>query len=362
MTRQLVVERDMDFTSISRQNNINAIRYYLAICILMGHYCVLTGTSVVQLPRIFGGAGSFFAISGFLMFPSFAKNSDVKRYLRRRANRIFPPYFLIVIAAALLGVFVSSLSPSGYFSSAGFWKYLGANLSFMNFLCPDLPGVFDGGANRMPSVNGSLWTMKGEVACYLTIPVVFWMVRKKLVGMNRLLCVLMAFFGLMYALFRGMEINVDKSYNIAARQCMVMFLFYMGGFLNLHLDYVRRHWRPVMTVCAVLLLFDYVNKYWEVIDLPVYLYFIYDLVFIPIASGLMVIVCSVIGKWGSFLSRHNALTYEIYLFHYPVIQVLIYFGCVREFGFYPTLLLAIAVTSVLAFLAWKFIGSRFHAQ
>lgn len=350
---------DRNFNSISRENNINAIRYYLAICILMNHFCVLTGIDVVQLPRIFGGAGSFFAISGFLMFPSFEKNSDVGRYLKRRANRIFPPYFLIVLAAACCGVFISSLPFTQYFTSSGFWEYLAANLTFLNWLHPDLPGVFAEATNRVSSVNGALWTMKGEVACYLTIPLIFWFSRKGNIRMQTILGWLMLMLGGLYLVFQYFYLEGNQKADIIARQCIVMFLFYMGGMLNMHLADVRRYWRSIMGICGCLLLFEFVNKYWLLLTIPYGGGFVFHNILIPLATGLMVIVCSVTGRWGSLLAGHEPVTYEIYLFHYPVIQTLVYLGVIDKIGFYPGLLTAIALTSLFAYLAYRYVGSRF---
>lgn len=349
----------MGFSSISRENNINAIRYYLAICILMNHFCVLTGIDVVQLPRIFGGAGSFFAISGFLMFPSYAKKHDVKRYLRRRADRIFPPYFLIVLLAAILCVFVSSYSWTEYFTSSGFWKYLLANLSFLNFLAPGLPGVFDTYPNLEDQVNGSLWTMKGEVVCYLTIPLIFYCLKRHEWSVNRVLAMLMAICGTGYICFQFLS-SGQGAYDIAARQCMVMFLFYMGGWLNLHLSQIRKHWKPIVIICGTLLMYAYVDRYWKFVYLPDLLSFVIFSILQPLATGLMVIVCSVVGRWGRMLAHHNALTYEIYLFHFPIIQTLVHYGVVSQIGFYPALLLTIAITCALAWLSWRLVGSRFY--
>lgn len=167
----------MIFTPISKHNNMNVVRYYLCLCILMNHFNVLTGESLPMLPRIFGGVGSFFAISGFLMFPSFEKRPYLKSYFSRRAKRILPPYMLIVLLAAFGLCALSELPVKEYFTDVVVYKYLVANLCFMNFLVPSLPGVFT--ENIMTAVNGSLWTMKGEVVCYLMVPFVYNYIKKR---------------------------------------------------------------------------------------------------------------------------------------------------------------------------------------
>lgn len=341
------------FRSISRINNINAIRYYLAICILMNHFCILTDIRVLQLPRIFGGAGSFFAISGFLMFPSFAKNSDIKRFLKRRGKRIFPPYFAIVLVAAVACVFLSSLSPTEYFASPGFWKYLVANLGFMNFVAPDLPGVFTTATNTYSAVNGSLWTMKGEVACYLTVPLIFSMVRRHDLSMTKVLGWLMAVFGAAYLVLVALEFDGHPSYDIPARQCLVMFLFYMGGILNQKLDIIHKYAKIIIPVLGIYLLADYC------IDSFYHYNFISKIIAHhlvgPFATGLMVISCAVTGTWGKRLANHTALTYEIYLFHYPVIQTFITLGLIERLGFYTSLIAVIAIVAVMAILSHRYI-------
>lgn len=352
----------MEFHSVSRNNNINLIRYYLAICILTNHFCGLSGIDVVLLPRIFGGAGSFFAISGFLMFPSYEKRPDVKRYLRRRADRIFPPYFLIVFLAAVLCVFVSTLSPAEYFTSSEFWKYLAANLSFLNFLAPDLPGVFTDAANKLTAVNGSLWTMKGEVACYLTVPVIFWLCKRIKVAIPRLLEIFMAIFLILYLYFRVRIAGGHPDEEVEAKQSLVMFLFYMGGYLNHNLDIVWKYSKWLILICGTALMYRYINSNWLGIQEAPIPGLVFNHVILPLASGLMVIVCAMTGKWGHWLANHNAITYEIYLFHYPVIQTMLHFGCIDRLGFYPSLLLSIAITALMAWTSWHFIGIRFTSK
>lgn len=343
-----------NFNSISRENNINAVRYYLALCIMLNHFCVLTGFDTFQLPRIFGGAGSFFAISGFLMFPSFEKNSDTRRYLTRRARRIFPPYFLIVLVAAFVCVLFSDFSPKEYFLSSGFWKYLVANLSFLNFLAPSLPGVFTEATNNVSAVNGALWTMKGEVACYLTVPLIFLIVRRYQLSMRKTLTMLMAFFAVLYFFFQYRTITTSPGMEVAAKQCLVMLLFYMGAYLNSILPMLLKHARLLIILCGIILIGDYINASWPFIPeesrLPAFVHYCLK----PFVSGLMVICCSLTGNWGKCLAGHEAFTYEIYLFHYPVIQAFITLGWTERLGVYPSFVVIVLLVGVLAYLSCRY--------
>ncbi len=81
-------------------------------------------------------------------------------------------YVDVVSVAALTLLSFSSLSASQYFG-LGFWKYLGANLLFLNFLAPGLPGVFTSHLNY--AEDGALWTLKIEVVFYLCVPIIYYL-------------------------------------------------------------------------------------------------------------------------------------------------------------------------------------------
>lgn len=339
------------FHSISRKNNMNLVRYYLALCILVNHFASLTGIDIFQLPRIFGGAGSFFALSGFLMFPSYEKRPDPKRFLSRRARRIFPPYFLIVIVAAIGLSLISTIPLSVYFLDPGFWKYVGANLCFLNFLHPDLPGVFDNAPNITASVNGALWTMKGEVLCYLSVPIVYKAIRRSRRFCRNTLAVTVAVCAALYIIFT--RIN-GGSMEVLGKQFNVFMLFFLGALINLELPLFLKYRRHILVFNILLLGADYFSllEYIPVLGTA------YEVALSPFVTGSMVIICCLTGRWGWFLSGHNAVSYDIYLFHWPVIQLLVYFGFVAYAGAYTALMTAIAITVGFAFLSWHCIGSR----
>lgn len=336
------------FHSISRDNNMMVVRYYLSFCVLIAHTAVLTGLDLPWIQRGTVDVGCFFAISGFLMFPSFQKRPTLRHYVSRRARRILPPYVLIILLAALTLVSVSSLPWQAYFTDAGFWKYVIANLTFLNFLHPDLPGVFEGDQFVTNAVNGSLWTMKGEWVCYLSVPPVFWAVRRLgrrggwLLGAIAVAAILMRLFFLKLA-----ETSDGQLYNIIARQFgTLLVFFYIGAFINFYFDrFMRWKWAVLAFDIAVLAAADYLPFYTAVLQ--------------PVVAGSLVLWFSMVGHWGRFLARHDSVSYDIYLFHFPIIQLCVLWRLPEKLPAIGVLGVVAGVSVALAFASWNLVGRRF---
>lgn len=321
---------------------MNCVRYYLCLCILMNHFNVLSGASLPQLPRIFGGVGSFFAISGFLMFASYEKHNNLKGYFVRRAKRILPPYVFIVVLAAASLCFVSSLPAAEYFLNPGFYKYLVCNLFFLNFLEPSLPGVFD--TNLTAAVNGSLWTMKGEVICYLLVPFVFRFIKKHPKYCTTILSGIMLICFTFYMVLSIQGEAQRSIVTIISNQFRVFTFFFAGALINVYVkQFLRFKWGVLLAV-AVLMLLAQAN----------------DTLFLmlrPFSDSLLVIWCSLVGSWGVWASHRDSLSYDIYLFHFPIIQTLLATGVIAAIGNVAGLLISIILTVLLAIVSWNFIDS-----
>jgi len=157
------------------RNNFNALRTGLALTVVLFHLGLLSEAPALAplalLPAHFA-VQCFFFISGFLVTMSREK-STLGSYFAKRARRVLPGYWTAVLGAALA---LAPLSTFGtrYLTHAGLWRYLGANLAFANWLAPTLPGLFVGHPAG-PAVNGALWTIKIEVAFYLTLPALLWL-------------------------------------------------------------------------------------------------------------------------------------------------------------------------------------------
>jgi peptidoglycan/LPS O-acetylase OafA/YrhL len=160
---------------LSHKNNFDLLRFAFAFAVLLVHSHVLsTQPQLAFLARYLSAeiaVQGFFVVSGYLVFMSYEKSRTVGDYFGKRVRRIYPAYFAVVVGCALLGALVSSVPAAEYFS-ADLARYLAANLVFLNFLAPNLPGVFT--SNPMSEVNGALWTLKIEVMFYAAIPIIVW--------------------------------------------------------------------------------------------------------------------------------------------------------------------------------------------
>lgn len=326
---------------------MDAVRYVLAIMVIWAHFNDVFSIEPYYPLKINRAVGGFFALSGFLVFNSYLKSPSFWYYLKRRAARIIPSYSFIVLLCAFGLVALSSLSPAEYFSSPQLYRYLAANLTFLNFLGPTLPGVFT--HNVMPAVNGSLWTIKVEWCLYLSVPLIIWLLR-------RIKCRPMTLFATIYVLSCGYRLlfaylyarTGSEMYNILGRQFVGQLMYFIWGvILSFNIDKLLKHKWWVLAVCAVLEL--------TCTDLPGF-----EIIFDPILVVTEVLWLSLIGSWGKWLASPDNLSYDMYLYHMPVLQVL-WTVWLHDSALPLPLQFGICLTAtvILAAISWLMIGRRF---
>jgi peptidoglycan/LPS O-acetylase OafA/YrhL len=107
-------------------------------------------------------------MSGFLVTQSFLNSRSVLEYAGKRALRIFPALLVVVLLSMLvIGPVFTNLDLHSYFSNNEFYSYF-LNAGFI--VRYPLPGVFSDHVH--PIVNGSLWTLRYEAACYVLLAVI----------------------------------------------------------------------------------------------------------------------------------------------------------------------------------------------
>lgn len=335
----------MESVRIDRRNNMGLVRYFLALAVVVHHFNAIFGTGYIWPLSAYHAVGGFFALSGFLIYGSYMRSSSLKRYFEKRARKILPPYFFIVLACALLLYFtVDTCTGNDYFSWQ--WlKYVGANCVFLNFLCPTLPGVF--ADNAVPAVNASLWTMKIEWLLYASLPLAVWIVVKARWKMTWTAAVVILFSCCYRLWFRHLyEVTGNEVFLILSRQVFGQLSYFYCGIL-IYLNYerfIRYRW-AVATVGVALI----VGK-----DLiPFYAYFVE-----PLVLSVLVVWFSMVGKWGRWGGTDDNVSYEIYLFHWPVIQVLWQYREAIGLPDWGMLMLALTATAALACGCWFSFGKR----
>jgi peptidoglycan/LPS O-acetylase OafA/YrhL len=148
----------------------DAVRIGLALIILLWHcFPLVYGMERVDLfnskfyPVIISLVPMFFCLSGFLVAGSAIRTRSARVFLTNRALRIFPALTVeVFLSAVILAPLVTTLPLNEYFSSSSFYSYFGNIIGFIQF---KLPGVFE--QNPIPIVNGNLWTLLPEYYCYL---------------------------------------------------------------------------------------------------------------------------------------------------------------------------------------------------
>lgn len=318
---------------------MDLMRYFLALAVFVAHFGELNGFHFPFIISSFDAVGGFFALSGFLVYHGFERNRRLTHFIARRAERILPPYLFVVIGAALGLSLISSLPASEYFTDPGFWKYLTANIFFLNWLHPDLPGVFDSTNFAFSAVNGSLWTMKIEWCLYLSVPLVAW-TALKLRNRSKPLFLFIIVSSILYRFLftRLAETNPNPIFIILARQVFgQLSYFYIGALIYSCREWFCRHLAVLALIFIPLFIACRFIPYG-------------DILLNPFSVSVLVLDFSLVKRSLRWLQHRNNVSYEIYLFHFPVIQTAIALN-IPELGLPAAFAFSLASSVLLAIIA-----------
>lgn len=328
--------------------NMNLVRYFMAFGVLIAHYNILTGHDIPYPITPFERLGGFFAMSGFLMYPSFCKTMSAKKYIINRAIRLMPAYYFAVFFCAFGLSTISTLSYQEYFCSADFWSYLIANITTLNWLHPDLPGVFQGDEYVMSVVDGSLWTMKVEWTLSLSVPLVLLTIKR--FDLNKVYWLLgLVVLSYIYRLWLQnlYESTGKQIYAIMGKQFFgQLSYFYLGMIIYFIQDQVYKY-----------------KNYIILIGIPIYILTrnieYSNIILAPILLTLLTLSISML-PWNFSGSRSDMnLSYNIYLLHFPIIQLSIYWGINKapewlSFGF------VVLATLLLSLISYYLVERHFY--
>lgn len=314
---------------VRKANCFDFLRYFFAFFLILSHYLTLSEHDSVWFLAGSLRVKAFFVITGFLVTYSFLRrNCNLKSYAVKRFVRIVPAYLCTIMFCILLGCCISRLALPDFFSSAQTWRYAVANIFMLNWLEPCLPGVFEG--NSMQSVNGSLWSMKVESLFYVLVPMIIWLVGKA--GKHIVMAAVMAASVLFY--------------NILPVQLQYFTYFFGGMSMLLYFDSFMKFKYLIVSVAAL-------NEFILYSGIcPALNFTVQSLEPIFFTATLLFVAYNV--KPLNFMRRYDNITYGLFLYHFPVIQVFIYFG-LPEHHFWLSFFSITFVTAALAYMSWNWI-------
>jgi len=318
-------------------NRFDLIRLVLATAVFAYHAVALTALDPFgPLESHFALAAElsiqgFFIVSGALVAGSLARSQTLADYAGKRIRRLYPAYAAVILIPAAISLALT-------LDVAGVGRYLGANLVFLNFLAPDLPGLF--ADNRFTAVNGALWTLKIEVMFYLALPAIALLMR----AFGRAGWIVLA---LLYAGGEAWRhfVPVLLQHPLApdlARQLPGQMAFFASGMALWGLWDVAKA-RPLAFGAAGLLLLAASFAHPALMPLR--------------AAGLAGTIAAVAFLPGPALNaaRFGDVSYGVYITHFPILQVMVMAGVFVQLGFGAGFAIAALLVFVASFLLWHFV-------
>ena len=335
-----------------RDNGFTALRLALALAVVVGHSFELGGFGPDPLLRISGttlgelAVNGFFAISGFLVTRSLLLSSSLRSFALKRALRILPGLWVCLL---LTGLVLFPLldewrhardgAPLHAYTEA--IRYVFANV-FVRVGQAGVDGLFIG-QPASGVVNNSLWSLWPEVLCYaalLLLGAIGLLPRRIYTLALALGVALGAHWGgvaLLGAVLPGLgEAKVWYVWRLMTQAAF----FFAGGCLWVGRDQLsaRAGWRTAALVATLLALATSTYAWFGPLTLPYAL--------IALALHLR----------GGIIEKFGDLSYGIYIYHYPLMQTLIFW---QGFPILPPIILlqTLALTLPLALASWSWIES-----
>ncbi len=340
----------------SKENNFDFLRFIAAILVIITHSYALSGLGdkdfLVYLTKkniSFShlGVAVFFVMSGYLIFQSAINTNSVLSYFWKRILRIVPGLLaVLIICVFILGPIISNLSLGAYFSNSETYLHL-LSVTIYNISHLDLPGVFVN--NPSQSVNGSLWTLQYEFTCYIFVaffvfifPSIVKIKNYLLVGIFILMIFIRIFLGEKYFWF-----NYSSPYLLGLNLMYTFewFAYFISGMV---LFIMKDKLKSVGLVSAILLIF------YVMFLILNYTIFARYLLYLLVPAIVYYIVFKL--PRISFISKHGDISYGMYIWAFPVQQLIIYLFPNINVDLY--IIFSVLFTIPFALFSWHLIEKR----
>jgi len=333
--------------SHSRLRVVDGLRLLAALSVVLYHYTGARSHSwvggsegafpVLQPITIYGSLGVelFFMISGFVILMS-AWGRTVPQFVASRVSRLYPAYWLGVIASGAVLFFTGLELAGSQWSSIGFDGLL-YNLTMLQT------------AFVMPHVDGVYWTLFVELKFYALLGLLL------LVGITRtrilILCTAWPALGAL-ALASGsphLLALVDPQYAPFFAMGMLVYLLWRDGLAPVPIALLAANW-----IYSLLLSFrfaDAIGGAGAGTALPIVVMAVFTVFLLALIVATLTPVATI--DWG-WLTVAGAITYPLYLLH-DVIGAWLITLAPAAWPPAVTLLLVVAAMGVAAYGVHRFV-------
>lgn len=317
-------------------NNMDIFRLLAATAVIVGHTYALSPQPGAKdiVEQIFGFTYSgayavkiFFFLSGLVVTNSLLEKKNWFNFLLMRFFRLVPGLIVAVsLSAFLLGPLVTTNSIGEYFHSKETYLYVAQNSVLKATY--SLPGVFTN-TPYQHVVNGSLWTLRWEVWCYLVLIAFF------LLGAFKHKTTILVLFIVLTVEILLPERLLLKSLTNNPEWFLPPWCFAFGALLAAYkTEFQISREKAAAAVLACLLL-----KGTLLFEISLYL--------ATFLSLLWLSTVPIVKK----LRPSSDISYGVYLWGFPVQQTLVFYTGV-ELGIFPHMVLAILITYFLGWTSW----------
>ena len=331
---------------VKHKNNFDFLRFLLAIFVIITHSFALKGMlenkewllaiTDNQLSFSAIGLSGFFTISGYFIYVSLMRSENLKIYFKKRILRIFPGLFVILLLTLLVIPFLYNGDIS-LLNNSSYWTYLPRNLSLYGFQ-GTVTGVFD----NMPyhSINGSLWTIQYEFSLYVGLVLLFFIKPFKKLQLFATTVLLV----LMILLYR---FNFNNIYDSQVLQILGIHVLNLGGFfvagtVLAQLNFKKWKHSTVFIITAILIVASLYFGFYNQIKHILFPVCIMSLGFMPI-------------KLLQRFSDYGDASYGIYIYAFPIQQILIYYIDLELVEF---IVCSILLSILMGYISWHLVEKR----
>lgn len=325
------------------KNNFDFVRFVLASLVLYSHsFYLYTGKQhsenkgeiiyTLTNGQLDGGSlavNMFFVISGFLITMSWFNNPSIYAYSIKRLFRIFPGLLGVTIFVVIIMAPLISHNLVEYYNNLLF-KNIIKDLLNMTISPDTVQNIFSSLYSK--AINGSLWTLRYEVCCYILILILGF---TKL--LNKLIVILLfvAFFSI-YILQTYGYLDLTRGAIPVPR---LFSYFLLGTLLYFFKDDIIFSKKYIILSCVLLIIF---------IKLGILnAYIIFGLSYL-----LFAFIYSSTIKLHNF-GKYGDLSYGIYIYAFPLQQLTLYLF--RDISFIMYMAVSFAMTISMSFLSWHLI-------